>query len=264
MNTIPGAIALIVGFVAFALLGQLAVNKFTKIEDLEEHHSAGEAMMGVVGTLFSVLLGFMIAGAMQQYDDERMYGTDEASNVADVFRIARGMSDIDRPRIRELCRDYVTDVIDVEWPQMEKREPINHGWEIYQELWESVVATVPENDRQSNLQQCLVDSMRSLGENRRARVLLAQKEMPAAMWLVIGAGALTTMSLSYIFASRFPKIQGIMTTIVATAIALNIWLLAAYSSPYSGELKLQPAMFQMVKSSVMKVSDSPSRFLHDK
>lgn len=264
MNTISGAIILIVSFVSVALLGQVAVNKFTQIEVLAEHHSAGEAMMGVVGTLFSVLLGFMIAGAMQQYDDARMYGTDEASNVADVFRIARGMSDIDRPRIRELCRKYVDDVVTVEWPQMERREPINHGWEIYQELWESVVATVPENDRQSNLQQCLVDSMRSLGENRRARVLLAQKEMPAAMWLVIGAGALTTLSLSYVFASRFPKIQAMMTTIVATAIALNIWLLAAYGSPYSGEFKLQPAMFQLLQSSVLKVPDTASRFLHDK
>jgi hypothetical protein len=78
---------------------------------------------------------------------------------------------------------------------------------------------VPENDRQGNLEQSLVDTMKSLGENRRSRILLAQKGMPAALWWVIGAGAMTTLSLSYLFASRFPKVQAVMTTIVATALA---------------------------------------------
>jgi hypothetical protein len=48
------------------------------------------------------------------------------------------------------------------------------------------------------------------------------------------------------------------------ALALNVWLLSAYSNPYSGELKLQPSMFQLLKSSVLVVPDGPSRFLHDK
>ncbi|MFX7883095.1 hypothetical protein ABTK06_18910, partial [Acinetobacter baumannii] len=86
----------------------------------------------------------------------------EASNVANVFRIARGLSDVDRPRIRKLCREYVEDVINNEWPMMEKHEKINHGWQIYQELWEAVVATSPENDRQSNLHQGIISSMTSL------------------------------------------------------------------------------------------------------
>jgi hypothetical protein len=263
MNTLVGAALLVAIFVGIALVGQYIVNKVITFDVLEQHHSAGEAMMGVVGTLFSVLLGFMVAGAMEQYNDAKMFGTNEASNVASVFRIARGLSDIDRPRIRQLCREYVNDVIDNEWPKMEQHVKINHGWETYQKLWEATVAMVPENDRQGNLEQELVDSMKTLGENRRARILLAQKDMPLALWWVIGVGALTTVALSYVFASKFPKVQGIMTTLVATAIALNIWLLNAYSRPYSGELALSPSMFVLLKQDVLTVPDGPSRFLHD-
>ncbi|MBX9689571.1 MAG: DUF4239 domain-containing protein [Candidatus Obscuribacterales bacterium] len=263
MNTVADALVLILIFVAIALVGQYCVNRFVAREVLEVHHSAGEAMMGVVGTLFSVLLGFMVAGAMEKYHDAQIHGELEASNVASVFRVARGLSDIDRPRIRQICREYVDDVIDNEWPKMEKRVKINHGWVTYQKLWESVVSVVPENDRQSNLQQGIIASMQSLGENRRARILLAQKGMPPALWGVIGFGALITLALSYIFASQFPKIQGFMTTLVATALALNIWLLAAYSHPYSGELKIEPTMFRLLKESVLTAPDGPSRYLHD-
>lgn len=263
MNTIFDAVILVVAFATVALCGQFLVNKFVKREMLEVHHSAGEAMMGVVGTLFSVLLGFMVAGAMDKYHEAQVRGEEEASNVASVFRVARGLSDIDRPRIRQLCREYVNDVVNSEWPKMEKRVKINHGWETYQKLWESVISVVPENDRQSNLQQGIIASMQSLGENRRARILLAQKGMPPALWLVIALGAFITLALSYIFASQFPKIQAFMTTLVATAIALNIWLLAAYSHPYSGELKISPSMFQLLQESVLVVPDGPSRYLHD-
>jgi hypothetical protein len=263
MNTIGDAFLLVGVFVGIALLGQVTVSRLVKIDILEKHHSAGEAMMGVVGTLFSVLLGFMVAGAMTKYQDAQMYGQMEASNVASVFRAARGLSDIDRPRIRKLCREYVEDVINNEWPLMEKRVKINHGWVTYQELWESVVSVVPENDRQSNLQQGIISSMQSLGEQRRARILLSQTNTPNALWVIIGFGALITVAFTYIFASQFPKVQGVMTTLVAAAMALNIWLLSAYSSPYSGELRIKPTMFELLKESVLTAPDTPSRYLHD-
>ena len=263
MYTLTHAILLTVAFVSLALAGQWIVSRTIKREVLEQHHSAGEAMMGVVGTLFSVLLGFMVASAMDRYSEARMHDEQEASNVASVFRVARGLSDIDRPRIRQHCRDYVNDVVNNEWPKMEAQVKINHGWESYQQLWEAVVSVVPENDRQSNLQQGLISSMQSLGEHRRARILLAQTTMQPALWFIVGIGAIITMLLSYIFASQFPRIQAFMTTLVATALALNVWLLSAYSNPYSGELKIKPTMFWLLQENVLPVPDTPSRYLHD-
>ncbi len=263
MNTLGHAVVLVLIFALIALCGQFLVNRLVKREVLELHHSAGEAMMGVVGTLFSVLLGFMVAGAMDKYHDAQVNGNLEASNLASIFRAAGGLSDIDRPRIRQLCRAYVDDVINTEWPQMERREKINHGWVTYQNLWEATITAVPECDRQNNIQQGLIASMQNLGENRRERILLSQKGMAPALWAVIGIGALITLALSYIFASQFPRIQGFMTTLVATALALNIWLLAAYSHPYSGELQIRPSMFELVKESVLSAPDTPSHFLHD-
>ncbi len=263
MNTIAHAIMLVVAFVAVALLGQYVVNRVVKIDVLEKHHSAGEAMMGVVGTLFSVLLGFMVASAMGRYQDAQTYSQLEASNVASVFRIARGLSDEDRPRIRKLCRQYVDDVINSEWPKMAEGVKINHGWVVYQELWESVVSAVPENDRQNNLQQGLIASMTDLGENRRERILLSETSTPTALWLIIASGALITVAFTYIFASQFPRVQGFMTTLVASAMALNIWLLSAYSYPFTGELAIQPKMFILLKESILTVPDTPARYLHD-
>jgi hypothetical protein len=258
------AALIIFAFVVLVLVGQLLVNRTVRKEILEEHRSSAEAMMGVVGTLFSVLIGFMVAAAMSRYQEAQMCAQLEASNVASLFRVARGLSDTDRPRIRELCRKYVDDVINHEWSLMEQRQKINHGWDTYQELWESVVAVVPENDRQSNLQQAAITSMQAIGDQRRERILLSQITVPLAQWVILGFGALITVAFTYLFTSQFPRVHALLTTLVSSALALNMWLLAAYSNPFSGELEIRPSMFLLLKESVLTVPDTPSRYLHDK
>ncbi|MBX9951838.1 MAG: DUF4239 domain-containing protein [Candidatus Obscuribacterales bacterium] len=263
MNTLGHAVILVAIFVSIALLGQRLLKGRIEIEVLEQHHSAAEGMLGVVGTLFSVLLGFMVAAAMARYGDAQMHVEQEANNVASIFRLARGLSDVDRPRIRDLCRQYAREVVEIEWEQMEHHAKINHGWEGYQKLWEGVVSVVPENDRQSNLQQALNEAMMGVGEHRRARLLLARQDLPNALWIVVAFGSIITIGFTYVFMSQFPHIHGFMTTMVATTLALNIWLLSAYSSPFSGELQIKPMMFTMLNESVFPVPDTPSRYLHD-
>jgi len=263
MNTLGHAVILVTVFVVLALAGQYLLKGRVQIEILEQHHSAAEGMLGVVGTLFSVLLGFMVAAAMARYGDAQMHVEQEANNVASIFRLARGLSAEDRVRLRQLCRDYAAEVVDKEWDQMEQHININHGWEGYQKLWEGVVAVVPENDRQSNLQQAINDAMMGVGEHRRARLVLAQQELPTALWIVVGFGAIITVAFTYVFMSQFHGVHGFMTTMVAATLALNIWLLAAYSSPFSGELKLKPLMYGMLRKSVFSVPDTPSRYMHD-
>lgn len=263
MNTIGHAVLLVIVLTVAALGGLHCVRRLMKQEDLSTNESAAEAMMGVVGTMFSVLLGFLIAGSMERYLTAQMHAEQEANGVASIFRLSRGLSDLDRPLVRTKCRNYVNHVIEVEWKLMENQEMINHGWEPYQQLWESVVAISPQNDRQSNLQQGINEAMMEVGEHRRARIVISQMTLSGALWVVVGLGAIITIAFTYVFASRFHGIQDYMTGLVAAALALNIWLLAAYTTPFSGELKIPPRMFLLLKEQVMPVPDTPSRYLHD-
>jgi len=264
MNTLSHAVILIVGITVLALAGLAIVRRVVSKEILETNHTAAEAMLGVVGTLFSVLLGFLVAGAIDKYQTAQMHVEQEANGVATIFRLARGLADDDRKRIRNLCRDYVYEVLDVEWKMMEKRNDINHGWESAQRLWEGVVAIVPENDRQNNLHQGIVSAIGSVAEHRRSRLIMSQTGLPPALWTVIGLGTLITIAFTYLFASQFRGVQELMTALVAASLALNIWLLAEYSSPFSGELEIAPTMFKLLRKAVMVVPDTPSRYLHDR
>lgn len=263
MNTISHAIILIAVLVGLAISGQIIFARFIKSDSLSEHHGPAEAMLGVVGTLYSVLLGFLVAGAMEKYAEAKMHTEMEANGVANIFRLARGLETGDRIRLRQLCRDYAEEVEKVEWPIMEARGTINHNWQAYQSLWEAVVSVSPTNERQNNLHASVVEAMEEVGMNRRTRILIAKTTPSMTLWIVLFIGALITIGFTFVFSSKWAAIQALMTSLVAATLGLNMWLLAVYSSPFSGDLKINPDMFNLLKENVFCVPDTPPRYLHD-
>ena len=263
MNTIASAVILITVLVGVAISGQILFRHFIKPDSLVEQHGPAEAMLGVVGTLYSVLLGFLVAGAMEKYAEAKMHTEMEANGVANIFRLARGFEQDDRIRLRQLCRDYSNEVVTVEWPIMEARGKINHHWESYQKLWEAVVSVSPQNERQNNLHAAAVEAMEDVGMNRRTRILIAKTGPSTALWMVLGIGAFITIGFTFVFSSKWAGVQALMTSLVAATLGLNMWLLAVYSTPFSGDLKIALDMFELLKENVFTVPDSPPRYLHD-
>jgi hypothetical protein len=252
------AISLLTGTAIFA---QFLVRKLFKQEDLLEHSSILEPLLGVVGTLFSVLLGFLVAGAMERYHDARVNVDLEANAVGDVFRLARGLDEQDRIRIRSCCRQYVTDVLDDEWKLMESNKSSDKAQEEYQKLWDAALSVQPQNERITNIHQTILSSMQSIGENRRMRIVSSQHGLSEMQWLVVMLGSAITVIFTLFFPMKKALFHLILTLLVTLSLGLNIWLLSAYSTPFAGEMRIVPYMFQLLRDQTFKSDDSAPRFL---
>ncbi len=87
------------------------------------HRMLMQPALTVSGMMFSVLLGFFIAQAMRDYASAQGNIVNEANAVGEVFRDAKGLPEVDRKRIRGLCRKYVDSVIKTNghfWPKGKK------------------------------------------------------------------------------------------------------------------------------------------------
>ena len=255
-------VLMIVGLVVLTVGGQVFVQRRVK-HDFEPHQGAVEAMLGVVGTMFSVLLGLLVANSIDSYHEVKGHVAAESNSLGDVFRVARGLEAEHRVRIRVLCRKYGDSVVNDEWPAMQSGHMSDTTWDIYQNLWEAVVAVNPVNDRENNLHQGIVQAMEQVGEGRRARAMACSGKLQLAIWIAITAGAFITVLFTYFFAAKMGKFHNVMTALIAISLGLNIWLLAAYSTPFSGELQIQPDAFTLLKK-IFNNPDTPSKYLHDK
>ncbi len=228
-----------------AIFCMLVVRRKADLEELRLNHAVADPLLSVIGTLFAVLLGFLVAGAMQRFDEARMNVQEEAGALADVFRGASGFPQPLRTDLQNKCIGYAEIVISKEWKLMEDRKSSSEAWEYYSDIWRLCVDFIPANDGQSNVHQAVLSAISHLGNYRTLRFAAMVNQLPLGMWIVVLAGGGATIAFTYFFEVQNERTQMLMTGLVATVMALNIFLLANYDYPFSGDVHVSSAAFEL-------------------
>jgi hypothetical protein len=83
------------------------------------------------------------------------------------------------------------------------------------------------------------------------RVHAAQSGLPAVVWVVVGLGALLTLSVSWFFTTQTFAVHFWMVALTASLVGLIIWLLVMLDHPFLGRVSIGPDVFEQLYSSVM-------------
>jgi hypothetical protein len=243
--------------VVFASIGGLiVVRRWLHVAELRENHDVTDPMSQVVGMMFAVLLGFMVSDAMQRFEGARATVQQEAASLADIFQQAHGLSAESRSKIYSLCSQYADLVVSEEWPLLAQRRTSIKTWRIYNQLWIECTDLKPKTQSESNIQQTMLQSMSSMGDCRRLRIEALHNGLSPVLWGVLIVGGFTTVLFTYFFGIQNLRMQIIMTSIVSLVICLNIFLLACYDDPFSGDVMVYPSAF-VVDQKIFKMCLDP-------
>lgn len=256
------AITFVAAVVSISIGGLLIVRRIKYYRFLRQNHDITDPMMAITGTLFSVLIGFLVVGAMNRFHEAREGVNKEANDVASIFRVARGLPTPERYIIRDTCRDYCQVVVDDEWPLMEQGKTSGRAWAVYQQLWDECLSFIPADDRQSNLHDSIMSSMKDLGESRRTRVAALNYWCPTILWIVVLMGCVSIVLFTYLLCGRGLFVQCVNTGLIAFGLSLNLVLLHVFSRPFTGLAKLAPRDFQ-VNLVLFKQADEMPPVWHD-
>lgn len=212
--------------------------------ELKTQHDITDPYSQFVAMLFAVLLGFMVADSMQRFASARETVQQEASALANVFRLAEALPAKNEDELRDLCTEYAYEVINDEWPMLALHKDSPKAWIIYRKLWSATTKFEPVTQRQNNAQAALMTTMETLGEARRLRVEALHSGLPTQLWAVLILGGTATIFFTYLFAAENLKIQVIMVSMVSLVICLNLFLLATYDDPFNGDIRVTPSAFE--------------------
>jgi len=225
----------------------LLVRKNVPVTQLRTHHDVTDPLLAVLGTLFAILLGFMLANSMQRFEAARDNLQQEAGATGDIFRLASGLPADVKEKTRKDCLTYLDLVITDEWAQMQQNKLSDKAWDTYSALWDDCLGYEPKTQGQSDIHQTLLASMTKLGECRRARNAELTYALPRTLWFIVFFGGLSTIAFTYFFAIEDVKLQILMTSVITIIIGLNIYMLAGYDAPFSGDIALTPAAFETTR-----------------
>lgn len=194
--------------------------------------------MAIVGVAYAVLIAFIAVATWQAFTDADKSTDAEASRVANLYRDVEGLRSDKAGPIRDLVKDYVANVIHIEWPEQQHGRNSRAGRLDIERIHEIVMSFVPENPRETVIQGEFLRVLNELYSARRTRQLAAQAAIPGVIWGIIILGTIFTIAYSYLFNVEDRRVHLVMTGMVASSMALVIVLVIALDRPFRGELSI--------------------------
>ncbi len=238
-------IAVVGGAVLFASLGVLLVRNSVTQGRLKSNHEVAGYLLSIVGTLYSVLLGLIVVDTQAKYQQAKEMTQQEADSCLDLFHLAYTMPVDTRKKLHGHLQEYMRLVDEDEWEAATDdgsfAESARHE---FRQIWWTIVDFEPQTGREQNSYQNILDEMQDLSDGRRFRIQKAKAGLPEIMWGVLIAGGSLTVLFTYMFEVEDAKAQVFMTALVALALSLNVLLVALFSNPYKGYMRISAYPFK--------------------
>jgi hypothetical protein len=229
---------------ALAVGGLLTVRKFVSHDTLASHHDVATPFMSAVGTLYAVVLGFIVVDSLNTFERARVTLEHEASAIHELFHISEGLPAADALNIRQNALGYCEAVVKYEWPSMQQGRMSENARHFMSKLWGSVAELKTNTPSENTIHGALIEQMTRLEDCRDSRRVEASPNGDPLVWGVLLVGAVITVVFTYFFGLENIRAQILMTILVTTVLNLNLILVASFGYPYSGDVNVSPEPFQ--------------------
>ncbi len=248
MHLLVIGLLLLVVACTFAIAGLLVVRKRVPLQELKANHEVGAIILAVVAQVYAVLMSFIVIVVWGQYTDTETLTMQEASSIGSMYWLAQGLPDTERREVQVSLRDYTQSVVIEEWPLMAQGVDLNdradQAWTDHDDIWIEINQLSPDSPKETNVQMQLLEEMRTLDQDRRMRLLSAQRRMPNLMWVILLGGGVITVAFTYLFGAKHIWVQAGMTIGMVAIFGLILIMIAELDTPFSGKVQVQPTGFR--------------------
>jgi len=256
MSGLPIILVICLGSAILAVAGFSVSRKLMKPLDMNEHQQFLDAMFGIVGTLVSLILGLLVAAALDHYQNLEGVVDAEASGVAEIFRFSRGMPQPTRGKIQALCGHYVNLVVNEEWPAMAKGTVCPELLYTLLQLNDEIVKIHPQHDGESNLQAAMLQSLDTVATGRRERILTLYSSRTQLIGPMLIVGSLIVLAFSYFYVKRISMFHTVVLVGVIAALGGNLALVYWLGKPFEGHWRIQPRSFILKMLVIKELSEA--------
>jgi Protein of unknown function (DUF4239) len=225
-------VAAVVAGAAFALVHRISRRS------LLSDSGRGRPMIQVTGTLFAVVLAFVILAAFQTYNGARAGAQSEAVAILDMTRTAALFPPAERDRLRADFVCYGRAVVDEEWPAMRRGHSsplVDHWVNAYLATFGGLALASPR--QQLALQELLnLAGTRSAG--RLQRLADSTPAVPTPLWLalVFGGCVAVLLQLSMADGRERIRVQSGLVAGFAAVVAACLLIVDFLDHPYRPQL----------------------------
>ncbi|MFF5503657.1 DUF4239 domain-containing protein [Streptomyces roseolus] len=239
------SLVLVGGTVALAVAGSVLLRRRHPSLAAGEHNDMVGVTLGMFGAIYGIILAFVIVTLWTQRETTQTIVAAEATDVALIARDAAAFPPPVRAGLDAALGDYVHAVVEKQWPLMRDGVPRYGATErSLVDAFDVLQAYEPEGAREEVFYEEAVAHLNDVAAQRRARITMAEQELPPLLQVLAFGGALVLIPLTFLYGMRRLRIQLLFVASVAALIGFSLLLVLVLDRPFAGDLGVSPAPYK--------------------
>lgn len=231
-------------FIGLSLLALFFIRRFLPLHLRYQENAVIGCTSALVSVIYGVLAGFATLYLINNYNAANDSMEREANAVANMYRDSHGLSDPLKSNIQTAVKNYINQVLNVEWPLMNTGKTVtNTGATILENILNDLTHYQITNLTDSLIVADMLTVSRSIFDARQQRIQLSYTSLSNEVWVVIIIGTVLTLCVSYLFGINF-YLHIFVTSAAALMTSSIIFLLISLDKPFQGDTLVGPGMFK--------------------
>ena len=244
-STVTLAVITVGGTVVLAVTGSVLLRRRYPSLAKGEHNDMVGVTLGMFGAIYGIILAFVIVTLWTQLENTETIVATEATDVSLIARDAAAFPPPVRTRLDAALGEYVHAVVEQQWPRMRAGRP-SYGATAgkLQSVYDVLQTYEPKATREEVFYEQAVDHVNDVASQRRARLTMAQQQLPPLLQVLAFGGAVVLIPLTFLYGMRKLRIQILFVASVAALIGFSLLLVFVLDRPFAGDLSVSPAPFR--------------------
>ncbi|HUZ05502.1 MAG TPA: hypothetical protein VMU62_09085 [Acidobacteriaceae bacterium] len=249
--------AIILASVVLSCCLLLLLNRLWPSTHRRPHNDVIGWQLAIIGTIYAVVIGFMIFAVWGNYQAADMNVDNEASALIDLYQIADGLPVQQRDTIQNLTKEYAHVLIEKEWPAMNVGNPGTAAHPIVQKLWSAVIGTQATTNLEQTSLSHAMDQLSALVQDRHIRQMQGEASLPAILWAVLICGGMITIISACFIGSENTRLHFILILSLSAIISLVLVAISDIDGPFQGSVHIKSDAFVYVLDTMNSHTNVP-------
>jgi hypothetical protein len=245
-------IIILVSTMIASMLFTLVVNRLWPVSRRYAESDQVGWQLSVLGTTYAVTLGFMLYTEWADFKSAELNVELEANALRNIYRLAQALPH-ERAEIESLARQYATEAIEHDWPEMDRGAAPEESHQVNEHLWKALLNLQLSTPLEISAHDHALSELSLLTQHRRTRLLDGKYQLPGIFWCVLLGGGLLTMLSVSIFGARQPKVHMLQVMSLTLLLTLVMLTIADIDRPFQGWVHVSDYAFRRALETMREV-----------
>ena len=237
---------MVVGGVLAAVTGLIYARRFIPHHKLKTHNDVTGPIFGAMGTVYAVLLAFVLIVVWENFDKSKANVQNEANCLGDLYRDAESFLPSFKQDVRVLLNQYANAVVGEEWKAMVRGESSPRVDEVIKKMFLLYSSYQPRTSAEQAFFEESVRKLNELDDLRTMRIMDSRSGINFLLWFVLVGGGAVVIVFTFFFGVENFKTQLITTVLLTILIFLFLFTILSMDYPFTGDISIPPAAFKQI------------------